>query len=1703
MKEESNEINVISKYGGESSFSKAEITALSQTNDKEKMTTTLRQLFVTVSPKLCNAVKQQVSHLKRFAQGEKFSGDNGLLDMMDDLDGLFHLKDIPNSFVGIPKTKYPLVLTFRKFLMMLDGTLGSSYFDRLQCKHSFSQDTMSRSVTIEAFIRTREVNFDRFRTLYWPHFNTQWTKNLDAAKVYTEIFSHIKGGLRVGKAHDAKLSRDKYISLSDSRVSTLDENRREQIYDIFLDYEKMKRKRGDFDFADLVNDLHFRLNEEKWEGDKMDFVYIDEVQDLTMRQILLFKYVCENVDEGFVFSGDTAQTIARGIDFRFEDIRTLFYEEFVMKKKLGSDARRKDKGHLAKVFCLLHNFRTHAGVLRLAQSVVDIISHYFPLSIDTLPPETSLIDGEAPMLLGHGSNENAIVSIFGKSGNISRKMVGFGADQVILVRDDSAKKEVSNLIGKQALILTIVECKGLEFQDVLLYDFFGSSPLRNQWRIVYEFMISKRPELVETRLLSFPRFSETKHTILCSELKQLYVTITRTRQRLWICESVEEFSKPMFDYWITMGLVEARDVDESLAQAMRMASTPDQWKSRGLKLLREKNYEMAIMCFQRAGERDLEKQAKASRLREAADRKRDSNPTVSSTYLREAAEIFESIRNFKSAGQCFFDLKEYVLAGNNYLKCGEQKTAAELFTLAGNYKDAADIYAKQNCFTNCLSVCRKGRLYDHGLQYIEQWEKHAFKYNGMDITWDEIDRIAQEFLAMSASSYLKCDDKKSMMKFVRAFKSMDDKREFLRSIQCLDELLLLEEESGHFAEAAELANLRGDVLLEAELLGKAGNFSKASSHILWYVLANSLWVCGCEPWPLKSFTSKKELLKKAISLARNESDLFYESVCTEAKVLEHEQCKLSELRCALSDSQKCANLRCEILCLRKIIDAHCEVKASKYTWEDDYPVDLKFTDDTMFANQLSIGSLCHFWNLWKKNVLKVLESLNCLEVTQDFGKYKGFGEFCLNYFGVRRRFTDMKASSLQLLKPDAEWVIKRFYQNYLRQSKNLVSIDEQHFITAARNYWQNEMIYVGVKVLEIFESLYIFSVESSSDFSQSMCLISIYQISKFLLESKELNCKNYERKLQKFFQLSMKYFEKVFPIHFQKSMDKHMISLRGTDVSRCLLEDFIRHDLISRKGEDTTLGQIGRMMMIWFGSAKPADELLNKILYRIRKDSAWRTFIEILMQSDEVPLNGSVSVDSLETLPVGQIEEEFKLVYGFFEALRETYGADWQNMFDYISPHCFLYLVEHLLFLVFSSSSGFFYATKSSFLECLMFQKPGARVIPSFLTQLSRSEIYMFYEFILTIVEELLFKRPETIRWIEKYKIKSINDYHKLLVLRLVVILCSLCMNSTTEESLYVLDCVLNTHDISSELPREFSQVFRQTCSNRDKVTEALLTIGNPAILVFLDETSPKIMCPLDVIPIRLGAGSSRESIAKMLLQSNNVASTRQEDEVIKENTCSLTPLMGSAVDNGMKSSVMESSSVNKKSMLKGEDSCSLRMKWRVLEELSASLKLQEDLDECIKFTAAVANYVSGKEGAPSGEGENICEEVETMLQELKELSDKLDMSNMEDEERHESIVELQKRLLSRRPRVEGLFSRIIVRNDSGAIIFVDSQGHIPANHKSTEIEEGEKNNWGNNMSTTEASESRMINQCKEKPQQQRKTKNKSKRGKGKRGRGK
>lgn len=60
-----------------------------------------------------------------------------------------------------------------------------------------------------------------------------------------------------------------------------------------------------------------------------------------------------------------------------------------------------------------------------------------------------------------------------------------GMAQVVLVRDMSALEQLPpELTNSNALIMTVGQSKGLEFDDVFIVNFFGDSPCTPEWRVL-------------------------------------------------------------------------------------------------------------------------------------------------------------------------------------------------------------------------------------------------------------------------------------------------------------------------------------------------------------------------------------------------------------------------------------------------------------------------------------------------------------------------------------------------------------------------------------------------------------------------------------------------------------------------------------------------------------------------------------------------------------------------------------------------------------------------------------------------------------------------------------------------------------------------------------------------------------------------------------------------------------------------------------------------------------------------------------------------------------------------------------------------------------------------------------------------------------------------------------------------------------------
>jgi hypothetical protein len=792
-------------------------------------------------------------------------------------------------------------------------------------------------------------------------------------------------------------------------------------------------------------------------------------------------------------------------------------------------------------------------------------------------------------------------------------------------------------------------------------------------------------------------------------------------------------------------------------------------------------------------------------------------------------------------------------------KCGESelKRAGECFSLAGCYERAAEVYAKGYFFSDCLEVCTKGKLFDNGFQYVQDWKQHGTTDFGVVRMGKEIGKIAQEFLESCARHYHKLKDSRSMMKFVKAFQSIDLIRKFLKSHGCLDELIMLEEESGNFLVAADMARQIGDILREANLLGKAGNFREASLLFLFYVLSNSLWEPGSKSkgWPLKQFPHKQELLENARTFAKNGLENFFEFVCIEADILSNEQSNLSMMENYLNTAQRHKSVGGEIICARNILDAHLHSNISENVWEDNFVFDLiKHSKQKIATNHISLETLVCFWNLWKDKIVNIIEYLKCPE-TQVVNEY---GDFCLNYFGVRKQFQNDKAIYL-LVNPDADWV-RQLDNKFLHWNGKVVSINFHQFVLIARSYWCSELLSVGMKVLGSIKALHNLSLKNSlSMFRQSMSLTHIYEVAKSLLESQYLDLKVHNKELWKYVELSTNIFDYIFPLDWQNSLAENMFSLRGTEVMKNLLKQVIRKN-ISSKGR-LTYGQIGRVVMLILGLGKLDNDLCKEILDRFDVNYGnvpWKTFIQTLFVNMGSKFPHHTVPDNSSESP-----QVVSLLLTLNEALVNTNMADWKKEKDYMLPGCFLYLVERLLILA-SYFQGYFITSKSSFAEWIIYQEgdtsPDSTSVAEMQPLLKR-----IYDFVVNeVVMPLIYNKKDTMEWIKKSGIYA-KDYYPQLVLRLVAIICLVHLNCGNFSDL--LFDLLQRSYITEQLPWDFYDVLRRRLkhfNNVNAIAEAFKKINNPLVIVSLGKNCSQFLCS-DAIFVDMTVKQCREDILRVL----------------------------------------------------------------------------------------------------------------------------------------------------------------------------------------------------------------------------------------------
>ncbi|CAK9005955.1 unnamed protein product [Durusdinium trenchii] len=281
-------------------------------------------------------------------------------------------------------------------------------------------------------------------------------------------------------------------------------------------------------------------------------LYVDEAQDFSPAELTALLCLCGRGD-GVMIAGDTCQTINPGSAFSFKDIILAFQNINPKPLQEPSDPceeRFREEALLCAQMSLGFNHRSSPQIVQLANTVSELLIKLFPASVDSVEEKACGSGGKPPVC----SSDPAGV-VMG-TGALALRILD-STRCAVLVRTNACRNRL-RCLGVRGTILTIAEAKGLEFDFVVLYDYFSACPLRDPERVWQT--VSLVEEIWQGRIGSTKRFSHPASTAaiaaaLIPELKHLYVGITRARFGCAFVESAHQVQQKLVEHWRDSGLV--------------------------------------------------------------------------------------------------------------------------------------------------------------------------------------------------------------------------------------------------------------------------------------------------------------------------------------------------------------------------------------------------------------------------------------------------------------------------------------------------------------------------------------------------------------------------------------------------------------------------------------------------------------------------------------------------------------------------------------------------------------------------------------------------------------------------------------------------------------------------------------------------------------------------------------------------------------------------------------------------------------------------------------------------------------------------------------------------------------------------------------------------------------------------------------------
>lgn len=494
----------------------------------------------------------------------------------------------------------------------------------------------------------KPVTFQSFQQ--WFSRYRQGSQLKDAHKLFEEF-----RGVITGPATDKSwLSREDYLSLGIKESIFLQEER-EAVYSIFEKYLGFLQDNQLYD-SNIISHQYLEKIQPRY-----DFVIVDEVQDLTNVQLYLIIKSLHHAHD-FILCGDSNQIVHPNF-FSWSKVKSLFYTQ--------EDLNRSEQ--LIRI--LNTNYRNSPQVTEIANKILKIKNHRF-----------GSIDKESHYLVkSNGHNQGEVVFLQDNDHikqELNKKTKASTRFAVIVMTAE--QKPLAQQHFSTPLVFTIQEAKGLEYENIILYNFLSQEEQRYR-----EISKGVTAEDLEQDI----KFSRAKDKtdksleVYKFYINSLYVALTRAIKNLYWIESL-----PKQQLLSLIGLHHAQATLE-LADSN---SSLDDWRQEAHKL-------------------ELQgKQEQADRIREEILKQKTPNWDVISGEILQA-------------------LKHKALEENN------KKAKLELFEYALVYED-------RNLLNALIKTVFKPALNpDKGLQLLQQKHYAAYSFKKPDAVLKQVNQFGPDF----------------------------------------------------------------------------------------------------------------------------------------------------------------------------------------------------------------------------------------------------------------------------------------------------------------------------------------------------------------------------------------------------------------------------------------------------------------------------------------------------------------------------------------------------------------------------------------------------------------------------------------------------------------------------------------------------------------------------------------------------------------------------------------------------------------------------------------------------------------------------------------------------------------------------------------------------------------------------------------------